>query len=162
MTTTPRPLRQTALYALALLAALGGGCHLIFPFSSTAPEPDAGPTTDAMIDAPSADAALTDTALDQTPLDGGTDVRDLPTQDLLADQTSLKDSTQDAPSCTCAAADFDGDGDVDGTDLSKLQACYGKPAPLPKTCSAADTDGDGDVDAADLNCLGKWMGQFCP
>ena len=42
-----------------------------------------------------------------------------------------------------ASADFDSDGDVDGSDLGTWQAAY-------NTTSGADSDGDGDSDGADF------------
>jgi hypothetical protein len=58
----------------------------------------------------------------------------------------------DEPSTTCPA-DFDGDGDVDTSDLLHLLGCWGD--------SCGDVDDDGDTDTADLLALlGAW-GQ-CP
>ena len=51
-----------------------------------------------------------------------------------------------APDCPW---DFDGDGDVDSSDLLFLLGAWGTPA--------GDTDGDGDTDTADLlGLLGHW------
>lgn len=46
-------------------------------------------------------------------------------------------------------ADFDGDGDVDSTDLNVLLAAFG----CTSSCASGDVDDDGDVDSADLNLL---------
>lgn len=149
----PRPLHsqpaRTVLAGLllALLVTQGGGCHLIFPFSTTAAEPDA----------------------DQTPLDGGTDVldlsaqdlpaQDLSAQDLPADQDVPQDLKVDAPPCACSAADLDNSGKVDSLDLNQFGTCFGKPP--TGTCKVADTDSDGDVDGTDLNCINFWYKQSC-
>ena len=55
---------------------------------------------------------------------------------------------------TTSSADFDEDGDIDGSDFLAWQRGFGTPAP---TTADGDADGDGDVDAADL---GVWGNQF--
>jgi PKD repeat protein len=59
-----------------------------------------------------------------------------------------------------AAADFDGDGDVDQADFGHLQACFtgmglGPPA---AGCDKADLDGDTDVDELDIQRLAGCFG----
>ncbi len=52
-----------------------------------------------------------------------------------------------------AAADFNGDGDIDLGDFANMQICYNGPnrAPtLPASCTQQDLDGDADVDLADF------------
>ncbi len=51
------------------------------------------------------------------------------------------------------AADFDGDGDVDGADFARLQACFNgaNRPPAGADCVAADLDQDDDVDVSDFN-----------
>jgi len=50
--------------------------------------------------------------------------------------------------------DFDGDGDVDLSDFTVFQLCFGgsnnPPAPTCPAGADADLDGDGDVDLADF------------
>lgn len=51
------------------------------------------------------------------------------------------------------APDFDGDGDVDQSDFSKLQACFTElisPPVMPPGCESTDLDGDGRVMASDF------------
>ncbi|MEP0845139.1 MAG: right-handed parallel beta-helix repeat-containing protein, partial [Phycisphaerae bacterium] len=51
---------------------------------------------------------------------------------------------------TSPPADFDGDEDVDATDLEALRACLSAPAiPRSPPCQAQDLDGDNDVDQTD-------------
>ncbi|MEM8945382.1 MAG: hypothetical protein AAGD11_09375 [Planctomycetota bacterium] len=52
------------------------------------------------------------------------------------------------------SADFDGDGDVDSSDLAELQSNYGLAA---ASQSQGDADGDGDVDGSDMLV---WQRQF--
>ncbi len=59
--------------------------------------------------------------------------------------------------CAPRPGDFDGDGDVDLADFSRLSVCYGGPGvtspPVscdPEDFDACDLDGDGDVDLGDL------------
>ncbi|MBN1489810.1 MAG: hypothetical protein JXA69_07825 [Phycisphaerae bacterium] len=49
-------------------------------------------------------------------------------------------------------ADFDGDGDVDMTDFSAIEACFNGPNRPPATsnCEGPDLDGDNDVDLTDF------------
>ena len=57
---------------------------------------------------------------------------------------------------TTISADFDGDGDVDGDDLSKTFApCFTGPdlGPVTEACKKADLDGDNDVDQSDFGLL---------
>jgi hypothetical protein len=54
-----------------------------------------------------------------------------------------------------AAGDFDGDGDVDGSDFLTWQRTFGAPASPPG--SGADGDGDGTVDGDDL---AMWADNF--
>jgi choice-of-anchor C domain-containing protein len=53
------------------------------------------------------------------------------------------------------ASDFDGDGDVDQSDLGHAQACMTGPGggPPEAGCEDADLDGDGDVDEGDIELL---------
>ena len=53
-----------------------------------------------------------------------------------------------------AAANCDGDNDVDLKDFATFQACFGKSGTLPAGCACADLDGDHDVDLADYKTLG--------
>ena len=56
--------------------------------------------------------------------------------------------------CDTTCGDFDGDGDVDLTDFTQFQLCFGgsnvPPAPTCPPGVDADCDGDGDVDLADF------------
>lgn len=52
---------------------------------------------------------------------------------------------------TLCAADFDEDGDVDGTDLTAFESCASGPAvPFTTGCSEKDLDSDNDVDQSDF------------
>src|SRR5262249_15343243 len=52
------------------------------------------------------------------------------------------------------AADFQGDGSVDATDVSLMTACKtGSGVSAVSGCEAADLDGDGDVDQSDFGAL---------
>ncbi|MEP0844869.1 MAG: hypothetical protein HRF43_19380 [Phycisphaerae bacterium] len=52
-----------------------------------------------------------------------------------------------------APCDFDQDGDVDGRDFGRFQACIRGPGVVQDdpACDGAELDGDGDVDAGDLS-----------
>lgn len=52
-----------------------------------------------------------------------------------------------APSCACAAGDFDADCTIGGADVGMLLAAWGVPG------SSVDITGDGTVDGADLGAL---------
>ena len=52
------------------------------------------------------------------------------------------------------AADFDGDGDVDGADFLKWQ--QGFPTASGATKADGDADGDGDVDGQDFLIWQQW------
>jgi hypothetical protein len=57
--------------------------------------------------------------------------------------------------CMGCMADFNGDGSVDGADLTRLLGCWGTPDGAG--CSCIDLDGDGNIDGADLTMLlGNW------
>jgi hypothetical protein len=59
--------------------------------------------------------------------------------------------------------DFDGDGDVDGTDLAVFAADFGRTnCGIPTTCPG-DFNNDGDVDGSDLAIFAADFGRTdCP
>jgi hypothetical protein len=59
--------------------------------------------------------------------------------------------------------DFDGDGDVDGSDLAAFAANFGRTdCGIPTTCQG-DFDNDGDVDGSDLSVFAADFGRTdCP
>ena len=66
---------------------------------------------------------------------------------------------------TAVAADFDGDGDVDGDDLNKFVVCFTGPGggPTGAQCAPGDVDGDGDVDCSDWDLFElAWTGPGNP
>jgi hypothetical protein len=59
---------------------------------------------------------------------------------------------------TPVPSDFDGDGDVDQTDLEALQSCASSPgAPIAPGCAATDLDGDGDADQTDFGIFQRCL-----
>jgi photosystem II stability/assembly factor-like uncharacterized protein len=61
----------------------------------------------------------------------------------------------------CCPGDFDGDGDVDGSDLAGFASDFGR-VDCDGTCPG-DFDDDGDVDGSDLAVFAKDFGQIdCP
>lgn len=66
----------------------------------------------------------------------------------------------DAAGCPpLARYDFDGDGDVDGSDIMHLQACTtgADAGPLSAECSDTDLDGDDDTDQSDFGLLQRCL-----
>jgi hypothetical protein len=59
--------------------------------------------------------------------------------------------------------DFDGDGDVDGSDLATFAADFGRTDCGEAQACAGDFDGDSDVDGSDLAVFSKDFGRSeCP
>ena len=83
-----------------------------------------------------------------------------------ADPQSINESGLDAVMITAFVCDvyecdgdFDGDGDVDLSDLAELLGNYGEPSGMH--CEDGDMDGDGDVDLTDLAALlGAYTGSL--
>jgi hypothetical protein len=125
--------RFVAAQALALIAVLCCGCHIIFPF-----------------DSPQADSVTHDAAPDHALPDAAR--LDLP---------SLLDYTGDLGFlCTCAMADANGDGQVNLVDFSLFKSCFGTPA--TGTCTRFDFNGDGVVGGPDLGCFSRVWEMTCP
>lgn len=76
------------------------------------------------------------------------------------DQSSAFLIIQPVPPCK---GDFDGDGDVDATDLGIFNAAYGSRRGQVRYNDAADFDQDGDVDGTDLRTFRAHYGRTdCP
>jgi hypothetical protein len=60
------------------------------------------------------------------------------------------------PSCTCARADFNRSGQVNGGDFLELQTCINKTT--PECLELADVDENGVVDGEDLACWKQFSG----
>ncbi len=87
-------------------------------------------------------------------VDGRVTARDVSLFRVALDADDEADYAEAAPLGVFAAADFDGDGDVDADDLA---AFLGLVDAETAALTSGDFDGDGDVDAFDL---GRWQSGF--